>query len=164
MKKIIVFLILAVMGVNLFASSGFGFNTNSKVSTNFSSPLEMSYGIDYSYDLLGNETKKVWVDDGPSGGKVSLLISGGILCFSEFILLTTALALNVGGDDIPKGLWVAVGVTGGLGLTLLIVGLCLPNDGYYKTVEVVNNDDFKSEIYLASNIATTSVGYKMSFK
>lgn len=164
MKKIIWVLLLLIIGVNLFANSGYRLNSNSTPISKFSIPLDVSYNTDYSYGLLGNETKKVWVDDGPSGGKVSLLISGGILCFSEFILLTTAWAFNVGGDDIPKGLWVAVGVTGGLGLTLLTVGLCLPNDGYYKTVEVVNNDDFKSEIYLASNIATTSVGYKMSFK
>ncbi len=160
MKKIIVFLILAVMGVNLFASSGFGFNTNSKVSTNFSSPLEMSYGIDYSYGLLGNETKQVWVDMGPSGGKMLLLVFGPI--FSGIGL--GSVVLNKALDLDEKGMYIAGGVIGGLGLTMLIVGLCLPDDGYYKTVEVVNNDVFNSEIYLTSNIATTSVGYKMNFK
>lgn len=164
MKKIIWVLLLLIIGVNLFANSGYRLNSNSTPISKFSIPLDVSYNTDYSYGLLGNETKKVWVDNGPSKGKVFLLISGGILCFSELLLLPIALGLNVGRDDGPKGMWVAVGVTGGLGLTLLTVGLCLPNDGYYKNVEVVNNDVFNSEIYLASNITTTSVGYKMSFK
>lgn len=164
MKKIIWVLLLLIIGVNLFANSGFRLNSNSTPISKFSIPLDVSYNTDYSYGLLGNETKKVWVDEGPSTGKALCLWYGGILCFSEIVLFPMTLGLNLDRDDGPKGMWVVVGVAGGLGLTLLIVGLCLPNDGYYKTVEVVNNDDFKSEIYLASNIATTSVGYKMSFK
>lgn len=164
MKKIIWVLLLLIIGVNLFANSGYRLNSNSTPISKFSIPLDVSYNTDYSYGLLGNETKQVWVDTGPSTGKKSCLISGGILCFSEVLLFPTALGLSICRDDGAKGMWVAVGVTGGLGLTLLIVGLCLPNEGYYKTVEVVNNDVFNSEIYLTSNIATTSVGYKMNFK
>lgn len=162
MKKIIWVLLLLIIGVNLFANSGYRLNSNSTPISKFSIPLDVSYNTDYSYGLLGNETKRVWVDEGPSFGKEMCLVIGGTLCFSGIALSPVPLALDE--DSGSKGMWVAVGVIGGLGLTLLIVGLCLPNDGYYKTVEVVNNDDFKSEIYLASNIATTSVGYKMSFK
>lgn len=154
MKKIIVFLILAVMGVNLFASSGFGFNTNSKVSADFSIPLDISCGDDYSYGLLGNETKKVWVETSPCN---IFMLTIGAASFVGFICGFPIGAM----EDIDGLTWTAVGL--GIG-GVLCAGLsfCFP-EGYYKTVEVVKNDIYESEIYLVSNIASTSIGYKIQF-
>ena len=162
MKKIIWVLLLLIIGVNLFANSGYRLNSNSTPISKFSIPLDVSYNTDYSYGLLGNETKQVWVDKGPSVGKVFLLTLGGIFSGSGLLMVSFPKSLFL--ENQLKGLYIAGGTVGGLGLTMLIVGLCLPDDGYYKTVEVVNNDVFNSEIYLTSNIATTSVGYKMNFK
>lgn len=154
MKKIILFLILAVMGMNLFASSGFGFNTNSKVSADFSIPLDISCGDDYSYGLLGNETKEVWVETSPCN--ILMLSAGGASALGALILLPLGIM-----EDMDGMTWTAVGL--GIG-GVLCAGLsfCF-SEGYYKTVEVVKNDIYESEIYLVSNIASTSIGYKIQF-
>lgn len=156
MKKIIWVLLLLIIGVNLFANSGYRLNSNSTPISKFSIPLDVSYNTDYSYGLLGNETKQEWVETFPAN-ILMLTIGAASVVSSLCIMLPVGAAFD---NDGMK--WTALGV--GIGGSLCAgLSLCFP-EGYYKTVEVVNNDVFNSEIYLASNITTTSVGYKMSFK
>ncbi|MBQ8055554.1 MAG: hypothetical protein IJ270_01905 [Paludibacteraceae bacterium] len=155
MKKFIWVLLLLIIGVNLFANSGFRLNSNSTPISNFSIPLDVSYNTDYSYGLLGNETKQVWVQTSPVNFPMVAFGSSSIIAGLIFMPFGFA-------EDLNGMAWTGVGLLVG-GVIVDLLSFAFP-EGYYKTVEVVNNDGFKSEIYLASNIATTSVGYKMSFK
>ena len=125
------------------------------VSSNFSIPLDVSYNTDYSYGLLGNETKQVWVMTSPAN--IPMVVIGSASTLLGMILMPTGF-----GNDMNGLGWTGLGLFFG-GMIVGFLSFAFPQ-GYYETVEVVNNDGFKSEIYLASNIATTSVGYKMSFK
>lgn len=155
MKKFIWVLLLLIIGVNLFANSGFRLNSNSTPISNFSIPLDVSYNTDFSYGLLGNETKQVWVMTSPAN--VPMVVIGSASTLLGMILMPTGF-----GNDMNGLGWTGLGLFFG-GMIVGFLSFAFPQ-GYYETVEVVNNEGFKSEIYLASNIATTSVGYKMSFK
>lgn len=155
MKKITWVLLLLIIGVNLFANTGYRLNSNSTPISKFSIPLDVSYNTDYSYGLLGNETKQVWVETFPAN---IFMLTAGAALFVGFLCMFPVGAMN----DIDGMTWTALGLGIG-GVLCASLSPCFP-EGYYKTVEVVNNDVFNSEIYLASNITTTSVGYKMSFK
>lgn len=155
MKKIIWVLLLLIIGVNLFANSGFRLNSNSTPISKFSIPLDVSYNTDYSYGLLGNETKQEWVETCPVN--ILMLTMGAVSVVSSLCMLPVGAVFDNDGM-----IWTGAGLGIG-GVLCTVLSFCFP-EGYYKTVEVVNNDVFNSEIYLASNITTTSVGYKMSFK
>lgn len=144
MKKIIIFL-----GVLLFGAIGFSQNfTFGNDFLNNHETQELEIGLfDFvscplQYELVKNETKKVWVNDGWGGGKIACVVIGGSLAFVGGLILIPAAIL----EEITA--LICGGVGAGLGVVTLIIGLCLPNDGHYETryVSISNNIDLCSSL------------------
>ena len=167
MKKNILLILLMFLGIHSFAQtfSGVSFNNSGLCNqTAFVNNCGVSFEQDvtkpFGLRLMKNDTKTVWVDTGWGNAKIGLTIVGGIVSLISTSVLIPAIIYSM------PIVTTVFGIFGGAGLIAVIIGLILPNDGYYKTVPVSifpNTDFYTKTSFSESKLCfENSMGIKIA--